>query len=234
MHRLTLDKSVNKVLSLPLSPIVLRLSSQDPFQRRSYPGSILLLWLMLRFHCTVSRLLLRRALSTAATQHTVGPAAKNADEIDSMLAQPAWSVRSLFKAKDEVSSPPASITREQLHHLLRLSALPLPASQTEETMMLKDLESQLRFVEAIQRVDTRGVEPLASIRDESEEGQQGQEITLQVLRAELEKEVVVGTRKRIRRKAEVKVGKNDAEDWDALACAPSTKGRFIALETKKA
>lgn len=98
--------------------------------------------------------------------------------------------------------------------------------------MLKDLESQLHFVEAVQRVDTRGVQPLVSIRDESEEGQAGQEITLQALTAELGKEEVVGTRKRIRRKEEVKVGKNDAEDWNALACAPSIKGRFIALETK--
>ncbi|KAL8829569.1 MAG: hypothetical protein Q9191_001946 [Dirinaria sp. TL-2023a] len=188
---------------------------------------------MLRLHCTALRLSLRRPFSSTAALQAVGPATKNAEEIGSMLARPAWSVRSLFKPKDGASSPPASITREQLHHLLRLSALPLPVSQTEETTMLRDLQSQLRFVEAIQRVDTRGVDPLVSIRDEREEGRQAQEITLLELGAELEKEEVVGTRKRIRRKAEVKVEKNDAEDWNALACAPSTKGRFIALETTK-
>ena len=100
--------------------------------------------------------------------------------------------------------------------------------------MFKDLESQLRFVEAIQRVDTKGVQPLVSISDESEDGEEAEEITLQSLRSELEKEEVVGIRKRIKRKVEVEVEKNEAEDWDALACAPSTKGRFITLETKRA
>ena len=99
--------------------------------------------------------------------------------------------------------------------------------------MLKDLESQLRLVRAIQEVDTEGVEPLVSIRDETVEGQKEDEITLESLWSELEKEEVVGTRGHIRRKAGVMAEKEDAEDWDPLACAPRTKGRFIALETKK-
>ena len=163
----------------------------------------------------------------------VGPAAKNAQGIERMLATPSWSVSSLFKSEGSESPSENSITRKQLHHLLRLSALPLPETEAEEAGMLKDLESQLRLVRAIQEVDTEGVEPLVSIRDETVEGQKEDEITLESLWSELEKEEVVGTRGHIRRKAGVMAEKEDAEDWDPLACAPRTKGRFIALETKK-
>lgn len=174
-----------------------------------------------------------RLFRSSGHSKNVGPAAKDARDIERMLATPSWSVSSLFnsEASDHPAEPP--ITRKQLHHLLRLSALPLPETDAEETGMLKDLEAQLRFVRAIQNVDTEGVEPLVSIRDETEEGQKEEEITLESLRSELEKEEVVGTRGRIRRKADVKAEKDDAEDWDPLACAPRTKGRFIALETKK-
>lgn len=150
-----------------------------------------------------------------------------------MLATPSWSVSSLFKTDDGDPTQASTITRKQLHHLLRLSALPLPETDNEETQMLKDLESQLRFVKAIQKVDTEGVEPLVSIRDETLEGQEAEEITLQSLEREFAKEEVVGTRGRIRRKADGNAENDDAEDWDALACAPKTQGRFITLETKK-
>ncbi len=163
----------------------------------------------------------------------VGPAFKDAQEIERMLATPSWSVRSLFKSSDSDNPPGNSITRKQLHHLLRLSALPLPETDAEEAGMLKDLESQLRLVRAIQKVDTEGVEPLVSIRDETLEGQKEEEITLESLREEFDKEEVVGTRGRIRRRADVVVEKEEAEDWDPLACAPRTKGPFIALETRR-
>lgn len=99
--------------------------------------------------------------------------------------------------------------------------------------MLKDLESQLRLVRAIQKVDTEGVEPLVSIHDETVEGQKEEEITVESLREEFEKEEVVGTRGRIRRKGGVVVEKEEAEEWDPLARAPRTRGRFIALERGK-
>ena len=150
-----------------------------------------------------------------------------------MLAEPSWSVTSLFKPEDNSVSARQSVTRERLHHLLRLSALPLPKSEAEEVAMLKDLDSQLCFVKAVQSVDTEGVEPLVSIRDETEEGQREEEITLDSLREEFEKEEVLGTRGRIRRKSEVEAERDDAEEWDPLACAPRTKVRFIALETKR-
>ena len=120
------------------------------------------------------------------------------------------------------------VSKEQLNHLLRLSALPLPAGKGEETRMLEDLEAQLQFVRAIQEVDTDGVEPLISIRDETTEAEKEAEITVETLTEDFAKEQVSGIRGRIRRHGSGK--KEAAEDWDALACAPKSAGRFIALD----
>ena len=162
----------------------------------------------------------------------VGPAAKDSQEIERILAGSSWSVRSLFKSETSDRSTGYSIARERLHHLLRLSALPLPEAGDEEARLLDGLESQLKFVKAIQRVDTEGVEPLVSLRDETKECYQEEEISLDTLREEFNKEEVLGDRGRIRRKSEVQVKEDDAENWDVLALAPKTKGRFISLETK--
>lgn len=204
----------------------------QPLQSHRPPGSTPLS-LMLRRHGVQNLVSSARLLSSTSIANNVGPAAKDAQEIESMLAKPSWSVRSLFKPENDAIVG-KSVTRQQLHHLLRLSALPPPESEAEESAMLQDLESQLSFVQAIQKVNTEGVQPLVSIRDETQAGQMEEEINLVSLKEELAKEEVVGTRGRIRRKADVKVERDDAENWDALACAPKVKGRFIALETRKA
>lgn len=160
--------------------------------------------------------------------HTVGPAAKHVKDIELMLAKPSWSVNSLF-TPDHSSAEPR-VSKKQLHHLLRLSALPLPANEAEEAKMLKDLESQLQFVRAIQEADTDGVEPLVSLRDETVEAAKECEITVDTLKEDLAKETVTGVRGRITTSGRAK--KEDAEDWDALACAPKTVGRYIALDYK--
>src|SRR3954454_3409908 len=85
--------------------------------------------------------------------------------VGALLSKPTWSVRSLLP---DSSNPPAQeITPQKLRHLLHLSALPQPKSPVEEAEMLKTLHSQLHFVRDIQSVDTEGVEPLQSIRDET-------------------------------------------------------------------
>ena len=160
--------------------------------------------------------------------HTVGPAAKHVKDIEAMLAQPSWSVNSLF-TPDHSSADP-QVSKKQLHHLLRLSALPLPANEAEEAKMLQDLESQLRFVRAIQEVDTDGVEPLVSLRDETVEAEKESEITVDTLKEDFAKETVTGIRGRITTSGRAE--KEDAEEWDALACAPKTVGRYIALDNK--
>jgi aspartyl/glutamyl-tRNA(Asn/Gln) amidotransferase C subunit len=110
-------------------------------------------------------------------------------EIESLLKTPTWSVSSLLPHKTPQpnehdgsaylswqSSPQPfeaeceeEITREKLHHLLKLSALPPPQSETEENQMLRDLKDQVHFVKQIQKVDTTGVQPLVAIRDETAE-----------------------------------------------------------------
>src|SRR4051812_44154241 len=113
--------------------------------------------------------------------------ARSYAHISKLLTKPTWSVRSLLP------SPPSSthiptITPKQLHHLLRLSALPQPSSPSVEASMIATLESQLHFVRAIQQVDTTGVEPLRSIRDETAAGLREASITVERLKDALEKE----------------------------------------------
>lgn len=154
-----------------------------------------------------------------------------------MLAQPTWSVRSLFQ--EDLLSPP-SITQKQLHHLLRLSALPLPSSEAQEAKMIQDLRSQLKFVQVIQQVDTKGVEPLQVIRDETKEAETEDTITVDSLSGAFEKEEVVGMRGRIRRRNLEKYtvpGKKETaeglDEWDPLAQAPRKMGRFFVVDTAR-
>ena len=101
--------------------------------------------------------------------------------------------------------------------------------------MIKDLQSQLRFVRAIQEVDTDGVEPLQSIRDETEDAERENEITVATLQEEFDKEEIVGKRGRIRRRRDVPDAARDeqANDWDPLSQAPKKLGRFIVVDTAK-
>lgn len=101
--------------------------------------------------------------------------------------------------------------------------------------MIADLQSQLKFVQAIQSVDTTGVEPLQSIRDETKRAEKESEITLATLQAEFEKEEVVGMRGRIRRKKNVPnpESKEGVKDWDPLEQASKKVGRFFVVDAAK-
>ncbi len=103
--------------------------------------------------------------------------------------------------------------------------------------MIADLQAQLRFVRAVQEVDTAGVEPLAALRDESEEGEREGTIGLEEMRGELGKEVVVGMRGRIvRRKGEEgqgEEGEGEQGGLDLLAQAPRRLGRYVVVDTAK-
>lgn len=101
--------------------------------------------------------------------------------------------------------------------------------------MIADLQSQLKFVQAIQSVDTTGVEPLQSIRDETKEAEIENEITVATLQDQFDKEEVVGMRGRIRRKKRVRDSprKREVGDWDPLEQAPKKLGRFFVVNTAK-
>ncbi|CAM1503873.1 Fc.00g014640.m01.CDS01 [Cosmosporella sp. VM-42] len=172
--------------------------------------------------CTNCRLALRRAIHHTRNTRTIST--KAAD----ILKTPTWSIRSLLPTS---ASTPEPITPSQLHHLLRLSALPLPRTPEEETSMITTLQSQLQFVRAVQRVDTTGVEPLRAIRDETEDAKRENSVNLEDLKDVLEKEVLVGHYKRPRRVKE-KV-ESEAEKWDALSTAGRTKGRYFVVQSGK-
>ncbi|RMX92399.1 hypothetical protein D0867_12223 [Hortaea werneckii] len=152
-------------------------------------------------------------------------------DVAELLSKPSWSVASLLPSKSETSSAP-EISSNQLHHLLRLSALPPPKSPEEEQSMLSTLSSQLHFVKDIQAVDTTGVEPLRSLRDETAQGEAQAELGVEALKEALEKESVRGKyHKRIRRNKDV--AEKKTRDWDPLATAHKKVGRFFVVEGEK-
>jgi hypothetical protein len=136
--------------------------------------------------------------------------------IDALFSKPSWSVRSLIPDPDTPLSN--EVTPQKLHHLLRLSALPQPESDVEEKEMLNALHSHLHFVREIQSVNTEGVEPLQSIRDETIQGIKEATIGLDQLKWQLGLEEVKGRGKRPRR-PRVKPPIKKAEDWDVLGTA---------------
>lgn len=149
-------------------------------------------------------------------------------------SKPAWSVRSLLP--DPSSIPTNEITPKQLHHLLRLSALPLPKSPEEESEMLKTLHAQLHFVRNIQEVDTEGVEPLQSIRDETAEGMKDVTIGLAQMQKALAKEDFKGRSRRPRRRRDIALNSKD-EEWNVMGTASekldTPGGSFFVVRSGK-
>ncbi|KAF5019184.1 hypothetical protein F66182_8812 [Fusarium sp. NRRL 66182] len=180
--------------------------------------------------CTSCRFALRRTTIQAQKRTITRSITRNSSTAASILEMPTWSVRSLLPSSPS-SAPVETITPSQLHHLLRLSALPLPATPADETTMINTLQSQLQFVRAVQRVDTSGVEPLRAIRDETPEARREVTIGLADLEEALGKEVRVGHYQRARRVRE-KV-ESEAERWDALSTAGRTAGRYFVVGSGK-
>ncbi|KAK5711128.1 hypothetical protein LTR15_012616 [Elasticomyces elasticus] len=153
-------------------------------------------------------------------------------DLEKLLSKPTWSVASLLPPKDQEATVSA-VSSKQLHHLLRLSALPPPKDAAEEAQMLSTLTSQLHFVKEIQRVDTSGVEPLRSLRDETAQGENEAELGMDALKSALDMEEIRGTHyRRIRRKRGVRLPE-EGEQWDPLGTASTKTGRFFVVEGGK-
>jgi Asp-tRNA(Asn)/Glu-tRNA(Gln) amidotransferase C subunit len=167
-------------------------------------------------------------------QSTDAPARKgiHPDELEQLLAEPTWSVESLLPPKAQAPDAP-KITSQQLHHLLRLSALPPPETPELEQKMLDTLAAQLHFVGKIQEVDTTGVEPLRAIRDETAAAEEEQTITMETLADALKNEKIIGTHyKRIQRNT-APVDAKDAESWDVLGSAERKAGKYFVVESER-
>lgn len=154
---------------------------------------------------------------------------KTTVDVEQLLSKPSWSVASLLPAATSQLQAP-EVTPKQLHHLLRLSALPPPKDEQEEKQMLSTLASQLHFVKDIQQVDTTGVEPLKSLRDETAAGEKEAELGLAALKDALALEEIRGKHhKRIRRRRSENVGK-EGQEWDVLGTASRKVGRYFVVE----
>jgi Asp-tRNA(Asn)/Glu-tRNA(Gln) amidotransferase C subunit len=172
--------------------------------------------------------LTRQASSTQAPAHKgVRP-----DELKQLLSDPTWSVESLLPPATRALASP-QITSQQLHHLLRLSALPPPGTPEIEQKMLDTLAAQLHFVGKIQEVNTEGVEPLRAIRDETAAAEEEHTITLETLTDALANENLIGTHyKRIQRNT-TPVNAADVEDWDVLGSAERKAGKYFVVESER-
>lgn len=181
----------------------------------------------------------RIIFGTNPSPHSItrnAPKVNVSSRIQSMLAQPSWSVRSLLPTSEATGT--SQIGRNELHHLLKLSALPLPKSNEEEQRMLKTLESQIHFVKEIQKIDTSGVEPLVAIRDETAESIREQTITLETLQPYLDKEKKVGGNGTIRRQKPTEMlrdsGWNPFEMGQGKETRKKGKYFFVTKEKERA
>ena len=154
------------------------------------------------------------------------------DELEQLLAKPTWSVESLLPPKTHAPNSP-QVSLNQLHHLLRLSALPLPETSEQEQEMLGTLAAQLHFVGEIQRVNTTGVKPLRAIRDETKAAQQEQTIGLDTLEEALAKEKVIGKWHRRIQRDTTPVNAKEVEDWNVLGSAEKRVGRYFVVESER-
>lgn len=101
--------------------------------------------------------------------------------------------------------------------------------------MLATLQAQLHFVRDIQSVDTAGVEPLRSIRDETSAGLSESIVTLDTLSAALSREAAVGHRKRPRRARRPEDGERSAEEkLVEVATAGRRENRYFVVAGGKA
>ncbi|RBQ65701.1 hypothetical protein FVER14953_04945 [Fusarium verticillioides] len=180
--------------------------------------------------CASCRIAFRRNITHSTRPLIARFITTNSSTAASILEKPTWSVRSLLPSSPS-SAPAEKITPSQLHHLLRLSALPLPTTPEDEAAMINTLQSQLHFVRAVQLVDTTRVEPLRAIRDETTEARQEVTIGLAELQEVLDKEVRIGHYQRARRVRETI--ESEAEKWDALKTAGKTAGRYFVVESGK-
>jgi Asp-tRNA(Asn)/Glu-tRNA(Gln) amidotransferase C subunit len=159
------------------------------------------------------------------------PSRENLD-VDELLSSPSWSVSALLPSESDTKAKP-EISSKQLHHLLRLSALPPPKDATEEAKMLSTLSAQLHFVKEIQKVDTAGVQPLRSLRDETASGEKAAELGLDAFEDALACEEVRGEfHRRIRRRKDAAPVKTEAE-WNVFAAASKKTGRYFVVEGGK-
>ncbi|KAI9658433.1 MAG: hypothetical protein M1829_006788 [Trizodia sp. TS-e1964] len=153
-------------------------------------------------------------------------------EESTILSKPSWSVKSLIPTASQLEDSPR-VSSKELHHLLRLSALNPPKTEDEEEKMITTLSAQLHFVRQIQSVNTDGIDPLTSIRDETIESEKENAITFESLKGAFAKEETKGKRKRIQKRKDLPIEAKPDEDWDVLEQSSRSLGRFFVVNCEK-
>lgn len=154
--------------------------------------------------------------------------------VEALLSKPQWDVNHLLPSPSTQHSSAQDVTVDKLHHLLRLSALPPPKDKFEQDRMLGDLSAQLHFVREIQKVDTDGVPPLKSLRDETRVGENEATVDLERLRDAFASETVEGSYyKRIRRRQNGDAEASGAIKWDPLALPKEKVGRYFVVDSAR-
>ena len=170
-----------------------------------------------------------RLISSLRVRQLHSGAFESTAELEAFVAQPSWSLGTFLpSAKDDLST----VTKTDLHHFLRLSALPLPVTHQEEKSMLRTLASQLHFVRELQGVSTADVVPMRSLNDETIAAQQESTYSLESLRAQFEKEEIMGKHyKRVRRIITAPQNIRGEHEWEVLDKTEKATGRYFTVDT---
>ncbi|KAF2151781.1 hypothetical protein K461DRAFT_294667 [Myriangium duriaei CBS 260.36] len=179
-----------------------------------------------------------RSFSSTTTFASQAPTKNEKISPADLLATPSWDPSSLVPTPDDIRNAASHITPAQLRHLLRLSGLSPPSSPAEEQEMLATLGAQLHFVRQVQAAAASGdvseLEPLRSLRDETEEGIRESEVGRETLADVLNKEDLKGKYyPRPRRRKDVQRTEQDEEKWDVFANASRKVGRYFVVERVK-
>jgi len=212
---------------------VLRLQGVLSTSRRPGSTSLLQQAVLLRRHSTCAAQQSSSPSQASPSQSSPSPPPSlSQHDPHTILSTPTWSIKTLLPPSEPTESQhDQEITLAQLSHLHRLSALPLPPDEATQSSLLRTLHAQLHFVRDIQRVNTSGIEPLSSIRDETTEGIKECTITCETVWQALKTEETVGKCRRPRRRRGEKVDVKGVEDWDVLGCAGETAGRYFVVRS---
>lgn len=107
-----------------------------------------------------------RRLSTgsSAAQRRDKVEGDDADDFSDILPATTWSTRAYFAPAPSVAGVATDeVDDAKLDHLLKLSALPAPATADERQALVADLNAQMRFVRRVQTIDTAGVKPMTNV-----------------------------------------------------------------------
>jgi len=105
------------------------------------------------------------------------------------LPRPVWSIQSSLP-RNNVSH---ELLSTKVQDVLRLCAIPSPASAVEGVIQQNDLSAQLHFLRQLGNVDTTSARPLRAIRDQTTETETEAEVTVKAVEGAFAQEDCIGS-----------------------------------------